>query len=71
MRVFIAIKIPESIKDYISSVQESIGDDLAKIFEAEKVDDIQLLQILGKMSTLSYLSTGNGKYLSLKGMIEI
>ena len=47
------------------------GNDLAKIFEAEKVDDIQLLQILGKMSTLSYLSTGNGKYLSLKGMIEI
>ena len=47
------------------------GDDLAKIFEAEKVDDIQLLQILGKMSTLSYLSTGNGKYLALKGAIEI
>ncbi|MCH7736420.1 MAG: hypothetical protein IH872_03355 [Chloroflexi bacterium] len=47
------------------------GDRLASIYEAKKPDETELLAVLGKLSTLSYVTTGNGKYLALKGDIKI
>ena len=47
------------------------ADELASVFEAEKTDESRLLRILGRLSTLSYITTGNGKYLALKGDIKV
>lgn len=49
MRIFVAIKIPENIKDYISGVQESIGDDLAKIRWVNKNQMHLTLKFLGEV----------------------
>ena len=57
----------ESIPDELTKV----GDELASYYESEHSDDSQLLRILGRLSTLSYATTGNGKYLALKGDIKI
>lgn len=47
------------------------GDELANYYEAEEPDGSQLLRVLGRLSTLSYATTGNGKYLALKGEITV
>ena len=47
------------------------GDDLASVFEADETDGAELLRILSKMATLGYITTGNGKYLTLRGKIEV
>ena len=49
MRIFVAIKIPKDIKDCISSVQESIGDDLAKIRWVNKDQMHLTLKFLGEV----------------------
>jgi len=49
MRIFVAIKIPKDIKDCISGVQESIGDDLAKIRWVNKDQMHLTLKFLGEV----------------------
>ena len=47
------------------------GNDLASVFEADETDGTELLRILSKMATLGYITTGNGKYLTIRGKIDV
>ena len=50
---------------------EKASDELASIFEAKPIDYDSLLKVLSRMAELAYLSTGNGKYIALKGLADI
>ena len=49
MRLFIAIEIPEYIKDYMGEIQEKIADDLAKIRFVNKKQIHLTLKFLGEV----------------------
>ena len=48
-----------------------VCSDLAGLFEDNAVDSGKLLRTLSRIAELSYLTTGNGNYLFLKGHIKI
>jgi hypothetical protein len=47
-----------------------IGRALANLFEENEIDTGELFNILAKAAELSYATTGNGKYLMVKGQIK-
>ena len=51
MRLFIAIEIPEEIKEYISQIKDSIGNDLAKIRFVGKEKMHLTLKFLGEVQS--------------------
>ena len=50
---------------------EKVSGDLAAIFAAEPMDKASLLHVLSRMAELAYLTSGNGKYLALRGHVTI
>ena len=50
---------------------DSVANELAELFEAKRIDDAQLYQILARAAELGYVATGNGYYLYLKGAIKL
>jgi hypothetical protein len=50
---------------------DRLAADLAEIFGDAQVDDARLSQLLARAAELSYVCTGNGYYLYLKGEIKI
>jgi hypothetical protein len=50
---------------------DRVANELAELFESERIDDAQLYQALARAAELGYVATGNGYYLYLKGQITI
>ena len=46
-------------------------DELARVFEADRIDSGALHRVLARLAEIAYASTGNGRYLSLKGHIKL
>ena len=48
-----------------------VASELAELFEGKQIDDARFHQVLARAAALSYVATGNGYYLYLKGQIRI
>lgn len=65
-------------QDQVIGVNEMIpvellkaSGELASVFEDELIDGAKLLKVLSRIAELSYLASGNGNYLFLKGHIKL
>jgi len=63
----VGTKIPNELPGAL----DQLANDLAALFESKQIDDARLHQVLARAAELSYVVTGNGYYLYLKGQIKI
>ena len=61
------IGIPTPLQDALTQAAE----DIAGLFEEEEIDDLRLYAAVARIAELSYATSGNGKYLILKGLIKL
>lgn len=61
------IGIPAALPEELTK----IGLDLAVLFEDNKIDEVKLFNILARAAELTYVTTGNGHYLLLRGKITL
>ncbi len=54
-----------------SPTLDRVADEIAAVYEAEMVDESKLYSLLTRTAELSYVLTGNGSYLYLKGAVQL
>ena len=61
----------DGIPDGLLASLDQVSHELAAAFEAPEVDIARLYAALARTSELTYVTTGNGIYLYLKGQIKL
>lgn len=46
-------------------------DELAQVFESDRIDTDALYRVLARLAEIGYVTTGNGRYLRLRGQIKL
>lgn len=60
-----------SIPPELPGAIDKVAQELADIFEMKEVDSTKLYEVLVRVAELSYVTSGNGYYLYLKGDLKV
>jgi len=68
-----AAPTPEGVRipPELPAALDRVANDMAELCAREEIDGVQLSEILARAAELTYVVTGNGFYLYLKGEIKI
>lgn len=57
-------------EEFLHAIDE-VSNELASAFATAEVDIVRLYAAMGRVAELAYVTSGNGAYLRMKGMIKV
>ncbi len=61
----------QGVPNELSEELAKVSDELAQVFESDQIDAGTLYPVLARLAEIGYVSTGNGRYLHLRGRIKL